>query len=75
MCTTLREGDIMQARLHFVHNLADLYRTYLNKLQSESTLNHVLHNKLVQLLRLLLQRFVNSDALKDETDAQLCSIN
>jgi len=57
ICTTLREGDIMLARLHFIHSLVDLYV------------------KLVQLLRLLLQRFIKADALKDKTDAQLGSIN
>jgi len=65
ICTTLQEGDIMLAKLHFIHSLADLYRPYLTKLQSESSLIHVLYDVLVQLLRLLLQRFVKAVALKD----------
>lgn len=33
-----------------------------------------MYDELVQLLRLLLQRFVKADALKDKTDAQLGSV-
>jgi len=62
VCTTLREGDIMLARLRFIHSLADFYQPYLTKLLSESTIIHVLYDELVQLLRLLLQRFVKADA-------------
>ena len=34
-----------------------------------------MHDELVQLLRLLQQRFVKADALKDKTDVQLGSVS
>jgi len=56
----------MLARFHLI--LADLYKPYLTKLESESTLIHVLYDELVQLVRLLLQIFVNADALKGKSE-------
>ncbi len=75
ICTKLTEGDIMLARLHFIHSIAELFAPFLTKLQSESTLIHVLYDELAQLLRLLLQRFVKAETIKNKSDTQLTAID
>ena len=65
----------MLARLHFIHSIAKLFTPFLTKLQSESTLIHVLYDELAQLLRLLLQRFAKAETIKDKSDTQLIVID
>jgi hypothetical protein len=75
ICSVLQSGDVMLARLNFIHSIADLFQPFLTKLQSEVTLIHILYDELAQLLRLLLQRFVKAETMKDKSDAQLLKIN
>ena len=74
IATSLQEGNIMLARLHFIVSIANLFKPFLTKFQSESVLIHLLFEELAQVLRLLLQRFVKVDALKDKNGAQLLSV-
>lgn len=71
IASKLQEGDVTLARLHFVSSIAGLFEPILTKLQTESTLIHVLLEELCHLLRLLLQRFVKHDLLTDKSDKQL----
>ena len=64
----------MPARLHFIVSIANLLKPFLTKFQSESVSIHLLFEELAQVLRLLLQRFVRVDALKDKNGAQLLSV-
>jgi len=64
----------MLARLHFVMSVANLFTPFLTEFQSESPLIHLLFEELAQVLKLLLQRFVKLDALKDKSAAQLLSV-
>ena len=70
----MQEGNIMLARLHFVLSVANLFSPFLTKFQAEHTSIHLLFEELSQVLQLLLQRFVKSDALKDKSSAQLLSV-
>ena len=74
IATSLQEGNIMLARLHFIVSIANLFKPFLTKFQSVSVLIHLLFEELAQVLRLLLQRFVKVDALKDKNGAQLLSV-
>jgi len=71
----LQEGDVMLARLHFISSIALLFEPFLTKLQTESTVIHLLLEELAQLLHLLLQRFIKSDLLTSVTDAQLVDVS
>ena len=64
----------MLAKLHFVMSVANLFIAVLTKFQSESPLIHLLFEDLVQVLKLLLKRFVKFDALKGKSAAQLLSV-
>jgi len=70
----LQEGDVMLARLHFVGSMAHLFEPVLTKLQTESSVIHLLLEALAQLLRLLLHRLIKSDRLTGVTDAQLVDV-
>ena len=72
IATSLQEGNIMLARLHFIVSIANLFKPFLTKFQSESVSIHLLFEELAQVLRLLLQRFVKVDALKDRMVLSYC---
>jgi len=65
---------VMLACLHFVGCTAHLFEPVLTKLQTESSVIHLLLEELAQLLRLLLHRFIKPDLLTGVTDAQLVDV-
>ena len=42
IATSLQEGNIMLARLHFIVSIANLFKPFLTKFQSESVSIHLL---------------------------------
>jgi len=61
-------------QLGLLVSVANLFSPFLTKFQAEHTSIHLLFEELSQVLQLLLQQFVKSDALKDKTGAQLLSV-
>ena len=69
-----RKGNVMLARLHFAIGVVNLFAPFLTKYQSESTSIRLLFEELARVLQLLLQRFVKLDVRKDNSAAQLLSV-
>ena len=70
----LKERNLMLARLKFINSIAQLSEPYLIRLQTESILSHTLYDELVQLLRLLMNRFVKGNILENKNDCDLSEI-
>ena len=70
----LKERNLMLARLEFINSIAQLSEPYLIRLQTESILIHTLYDELVQLLRLLMNRFVKGNILENKNDCDLSEI-
>ena len=70
----LQERNLMLARLEFINSIAQLSEPYLIRLQTESILIHTLYDELVQLLRLLMNRFVKANILENKNDCDLSEI-
>ena len=64
----------MLARLHFAIGVVNLFAPFLTKYQSERTSIRLLFEELARVLQLLLQRFVKLDVRKDNSAAQLLSV-
>lgn len=75
ICASLQLGNIMKARLHFLVSVAGIFEPFLLRFQSEATMVHLLIDELASVFRLLLQRFLKSDALTGKSDAQLLDIS
>ena len=71
-----RKGNVMLARLQFAIGVVNLFAPFLRptKYQSESTSIRLLFEELARVLQLLLQRFVKLDVRKDNSAAQLLSV-
>ena len=70
----LQEMNLMLARLEFINSIAQLSEPYLIRLQTERILIHTLYDELVQLLRLLMNRFVKANILENKNDCDLGEI-
>ena len=71
---SLKEDQIMVARLHFIISTANLFKPFLVKFQLETTLIHLLYEELSQLLQLLLHRFLKEEVLSDKSGSELLSV-
>ncbi len=74
ICLKLQEDNVMLARLTFLYSLAQTFEPTLTVLQAEKPLIHVLHDQLIGVLRLLLNRFVKADTLEGKVGSQLADI-
>ena len=75
ICARLQEGSIMMARQHFIVSVAGVFEPFLVIFQSVSPMIHKLQEELAHVLRLLLKRFLKSDALNGKSDAQLLDVS
>jgi hypothetical protein len=71
IASKLQLGNVMLARLHFISSIANLFEPCLEKLQTTSTMIHVLLDELSQVIQQLLQRFVKAEAIDGKTIAEL----
>lgn len=65
----------MMARLHFIVSVAGVFEPFLLIFQSVSPMIHLLKEELANVLRLLLKRFLKSDALNGKSDAELLDVS
>ena len=71
----LKEQETMLAKLHFILSVSELFERYLKKLQSKSTVIHVLHETLTEMVKLLMMRFVKEEAVSGKRGEELVDID
>ena len=75
ICACLKEQETMLAKLHFILSVSELFECYLKKLQSKSTVIHVLHETLTEMVKLLMMRFVKEEAVNGKRGEELVDID
>ena len=61
--------------LHFLKNFEPLFILFLNLLQREESLIHVLHNQLSELVRIIMMKFPIQSVVGEKTGKSLLSLD
>ena len=75
MCSFNTWMKLSAGQLHFLQNLEPLFIPFLNLLQREDSLIHVLHNQPSELVRTIMMKFPKQTVLGEKTGKSLLSLD
>ena len=75
MCSFSTLLKLSAGQLHFLQNLEPLFITFLNLLQREEPLIHVLHNQPSELVRTIMIRFPKQSVVGEKTGKSLLYVD
>ena len=75
MCSFNTWMKLSAGQLHFLQKLGPLFIPFLNILQREESLIHVLHNQPSELVRTIMKRFPKQSVVGEKTGISLLCLD